>query len=624
MTLTYGVGDGRVAKPTAATLKVSVLGSSQAKFVAPVAEPDAAQAVAGTPATLQPLANDLPGVDPTNPQAKLRLAAPVSAGAGPTAATDLADGTVSFTAQRAGDYFLSYTDAYGAAPTAKGTIRVHVVPASGKPLPPVATPDIAVLHGQQPALVDALADDSDPQGWLMGITGATSATPGVHVAVIDQEWLRISADDPAPGLAATVTYTVSDGKGSAVGTVSVSAVPADASADQITTTVTAVTVRAGDSAAVPVLAGDASSTGLPLSLAGTPPTVTPPVTGLLAGVQGNDIRVSAPAAVKTEAETAVSYVATDANGTTAAGELDVTIEPAPSKADPDQAPVPQEVDTREAAGDTAVIPIPTSGLDPDGDSVTVTGVTVPPALGRVIAVGPDSVSYQSYPDSAGTDTFSYQVTDRYGLTGTAQVRVAVLPAGPPQPPVAVDDVISAPPGAALHWNVLANDYIAAGDTVTVEPLAKTNPAVPPGVRLAGPFVYLPVPASASAPPVEFTYGATDGSAPSLAQVIVHAVPGAKLPPVANDVIAPLPGAGATTVTVNVLKNDDDPVGSPSGLKVRWAPAGVTVDVADLTIKLTAQPRALPYQVIAPDGLTATAVVYVPGTQSSAIRVKPGA
>jgi hypothetical protein len=78
------------------------------------------------------------------------------------------------------------------------------------------------------------------------------------------------------------------------------------------------------------------------------------------------------------------------------------------------------------------------------------------------------------------------------------------------------------------------------------------------------------------------------------------------------------------VTVDVLKNDDDPVGSPSGLKVRWAPAGVTVDGADLTIKLTAQPRALPYQVIAPDGLTATAVVYVPGTQSSAIRVKPGA
>ena len=264
--------------------------------------------------------------------------------------TDVADGTATFTAQRAGDFFLTYTDAYGAAPTAKGTIRVHVVPASGKPQPPVTTPDVGVLHGQQPAVVDVLADDSDPQGWLMGITGATSATPGVHVAVIDQEWLRISADDPVPGMAATVTYTVSDGKGSATGTVSVSAVATDPGADQLTMTDTAITVRAGDSAAAPVLVGDTSSTGLPLSLAGTPPTVTPPVTGLLAGVQSDDIRVDAPASVRAEDETAVSYVATDADGTTAAGELDVTIMPAPSKADPDHAPAPQERDGDDGAG----------------------------------------------------------------------------------------------------------------------------------------------------------------------------------------------------------------------------------------------------------------------------------
>lgn len=623
-TLAYGVSDGRVAKPAMATLKVSVLGASATKFVAPTAEPDAAQAVAGTTITLQPLTNDLPGVDPTNPQARLRLAAPVSPVRGAIVSTDVADGTVSFTAQRAGDFFLTYTDAYGAAPTAKGTIRVHVVPASGKPQPPVTTPDVAVLHGQQPAVVDVLADDYDPQGWLLGVTDASSDTPRVHVTVIDQEWLQISALDLLPGMAASVSYTVSDGKGSAVGTVSVSAVPADPGADQITTTNATITVRAGDSAAVPVLAGDDSSTGLPLSLAGTPPTVTPPVAGLIAGVQGDDIRVDAPASVKTEEETAVSYIATDADGTTVAGEVDVTIMPAPSKAEPDQAPVPEEVDTREAAGDTAVIQIPVSGVDPDGDSVTVTGVTAPPALGRIVAVGPGSISYQSYPGAAGTDAFTYQVTDRYGLTGTAQVRIAVLPPGPPQPPVAVDDVISAPPGASLHWNVLSNDYISPGDTVTVEPLAKTNPAVPPGVKLAGPYVYLRVPSSPSDPPVELTYGDTDGSVPSLAQVVVHAVAGAKIPPIANDAAASLPAGGAHTVTVNVLKNDDDPVGSPSDLKISWAPAGVTVNGADLTIGLTSYPREVPYQITAPDGLTATAVVYVPGSRSSTIALKPGA
>jgi len=625
----YGVSDGRAATPTKTTLAVNVLGSAATKFVAPAAEPDAAQAVVGAPVTLQPLANDLPGVDPTNPDARLTLAAPVPAVTGAAVATDVAAGTVTFTAQRPGDFFLSYTDAYGAAPTASGTIRIHVIPATGAAKPPVTTPDVAVLHGQQPAVVDVLADDYDPQGWILGVTSAapvvTSATGnGVQVAVIDQRWLRISEDDPQPGTTATVGYTVSDGQGSATGTVAVTAVPGDLNGDQITTTTAAVTVRSGDSAAVPVLAGDASSIGLALSLAGHQPVSQPAVPGLLASADGTSLRVDAPAGVKSEEETTVSYVVTDASGATATGQLNVTIEPPPSKARPDQAPVPEEVDTRATAGDVAVIRVPAYGVDPDGDSVTVTGVTVPPALGRIVAIGPDSVSYQSYPGSAGTDTFTYQVTDPYGLTGSATVRIAVLPPGPAQPPVAVDDVISAPPGATLHRDLLGNDFVAPGDTVTVEPLGQTNATVPAGVSLTGSYAYLRAPAAPSDPPVEFSYAATDGGAPSLAQVIVHAVAGAKLPPVARDDVAPAPSAGAATVTVNVLKNDDDPVGSPGDLKVSRTPAGVTVQGAELTIKLAASPREVPYQVTAPDGLTATAVVYVPGTQATAIRLRPGA
>jgi len=625
----YGVSDGRVTKAARATLTVNVLGASSEKFVAPSAEPDAAQAVTGAPVTLQPLANDLPGVDPTSPAARLTLAAPVPAVAGAAVSTDLARGAVTFTAQHPGDFFLSYTDAYGAAPTASGTVRVHVIPASGNPRPPVTTPDVAVLHGQQAAVVDVLSDDYDPQGWILGVTGASAVTGSgagsdIQVAVIDQRWLRISSDNPQPGMAATVDYTVSDGQGSATGTVAVSAVSGDLNADQITTTEAAVTVRSGDSAAAGVLSGDASSIGLPLSLSGVPAVGSPPVAGLLASANGASIRVDAPAGVKAEEETTVSYVATDASGATATGQLDVTIEPAPAKARPDQAPVPGEVDTRETAGDVAVIQVPVSGIDPDGDSVTVTGVSVPPALGRIVAIGPDTISYQSYPDSAGPDTFTYQVTDPYGLTGTATVRVAVLPPGTPQPPVAVDDVISAPPGASLHWNLLGNDFVAPGDTATVEPLGKTNSAVPAGVSLTGFYAYLRVPGAASDPPAQFSYADTDGGTPSLAQVIVHAVPGAKVPPVARDDTAPPPAAGAAAVTVNVLRNDDDPLGSSSDLKVSWVPAGVTAHGGELTVKLAAQPREVPYQVTAPGGLTATAVVYVPGTQATAIRLRPGA
>ena len=621
-TIRYGVSDGIVAKPTMASLTISVAGSASTSFVAPQAEPDVAQAVVGSPVTIQPLANDLPGVDPTNPGAVLALAGPVAAVPGSVVSTDQRSGTVMFTAEHPGSFVLSYTDAFGAAPTAAGTIRVQAVAATGRPKPPVTTPGVAVLHGQQPAMVDVLADDYDPQGWILGVTGAT-AQPGYQATVVDQHWLRISADNPQPGVTSTVTYTVSDGTGNATGTVAVSAVPADSSADQITTQDASVVVRSGDSAAVPVLNGDSSSTGLPLSLAGIEPVASPAIAGLLASNQGTNVRVVAPAGVTAEQETTVSYVATDADGTSATGLLDVTIEPPPSAAHPDQAPVPEEVDTRETAGDTVVIKIPADGIDPDGDSTSVTAVTVPPTLGRIVAIGPDTISYQSYPDSSGTDTFTYEVTDPYGLTGTAQVRVGILPPGLPQPPVAADDVIKAPPGASLHWNVLANDYIAPGDNATVVPLSQTNKSLPAGVRLAGSYVYLQAPAAGGSP-VTFTYGVTDGSAPSLAQVIVRGVPGAKLPPIANDDVAPQPAAGARTVTADVLKNDDDPVGSPSDLRINWAPAGVTVHGGSLVIPVTPMPRDVPYEVQAPDGLTATAVVAVPGTSTSAIRVKPGA
>jgi large repetitive protein len=624
-TIRYAVSDGIVPAPVPATLTVSVLGTSSTQLRAPQAEPDVAQAITGMPVTIQPLGNDLPGADPTNPQARLTLAAPVAAVPGADVSTDLRTGTVTFTARRPGSFFLTYEAAYGAAPTARGTIRIQASPAAGQPKPPVTTPAAAVIHGQQPALTDVLARDYDPQGWVMGVTAATSPDPGIHVIVVDQRWLRISSEDPQPGHTATVSYTVSDGSGSAAGTVSVTAEPADASADQITTADSAITIRAGDSAAVPVLASDSSSTGLPLTLAGIEPAASPAVPGLLASNQGGDVRVTAPASVQAEQETTVSYVATDASGAAATGHLDVTIEPLPTAAHPNQAPAPEEVDARETAGDVLTIHIPAYGIDPDGDSTAVTAVTVPPALGRVVSTGPDTITYQSYPTSSGTDTFTYQVTDPWGATGTAQVRVGILPPGPPQPPVAADVVLSAPPGAAVAADVLANAFVAPGDQATVVPLAQTDRQLPAGVRLAGSMIYLHAPARAADAPLQVTFGITDGSSvPSLAQVIVRAVPGAKLPPVANDDVASPPAAGASTVTVDVLRNDYDPAGSPGDLRISAAARGVTINGGSLTIPLRPDPREVPYQVKAPDGLTATAVVDVPGTATSRIRLKPGA
>ncbi len=622
-TIRYAVGDGQ--SDTTASISVRVLGSASTTIVRPVAEPDVAQAIVGQAVTIHPLANDIPGADPTNPQAQLAISAPLAADPGATIRTDLRAGTVTFTANHPGTFLLSYAAAFGGAKASQSVIRIQVSSATGLPEPPVAVPDLAVIRGQQPAVADVLANDYDPQGWILGVTGATSPDSGIHVTVIDERWLRISADDPVPGQTATVSYVVSDGHASAIGTVSVSFAAANVGTDQVTARDDEIVIRAGDSAAVPVLANDTSSAGLPLSLSGVPPAVSPALRGLLATDQGSDVRVTAPLSARSEQEVTVTYVATDATSAASAGHLHVTIMPAPSKRDPDQPPSPQDVYARETAGDILAIHVPTDGIDPDGDSTAVTAVTVPPALGRIVSIGPGTISYQSYPTVSGTDTFTYQVTDPYGDTGTAQVHVGVFPPGALQPPVAVDDVIDAPPGASLHVDVLANDAIAPGDHATVVSLAKTNRALPAGAKLIGSYVYLKAPAQPSDPPAEITYGVTDGSSvPSLAQVIVHAVPGAKLPPIANDDVAPVPKASAGTVTVNVLANDDDPLGSRADLKITWVPPHVKVHGAALVIPLTAEPREVPYEVTAPDGLKATAAVDVPGRVTSAIRVKPRA
>ena len=62
---------------------------------------------------------------------------------------------------------------------------------------------------------------------------------------------------------------------------------------------------------------------------------------------------------------------------------------------------------RAVAGDTIKLRVPGVGVDPDGDPVTLTGLGSAPTLGRVVQYGANSIEYQAYPGSAGTDEFSY-------------------------------------------------------------------------------------------------------------------------------------------------------------------------------------------------------------------------
>ena len=406
-----------------------------------------------------------------------------------------------------------------------------------------------MLHGQQPAVVDVLANDYDPQGWILGVPAPRRhERRRLHVAVIDQHWLRISSDDPRPGTTATVNYTVSDGQGSATGTVGVTAVPAVTSADQITTRDDLGHHPVGRQRRRP-RAGRRRQLGRACRSrsATVTPTAAPAIAGLLAGDQGANVRVDAPRRRQGRGRDD-RQLRRDRRERRHRDRAPATSRSSRRRrsAHPDQAPVsagsrhPRDRRRRRRS----------STSRPTGSTRTATPTAVTGGHGAA-QPRPDRRRRPRLdllpvlPGLSGTDTFTYQVTDPYGLTGTATVRIAMLPPGPPQPPVAVDDVINAPPGATLHSNVLGNDFVAAGrhghrGSRSPGPTGD----LPAGVRLIGSYVYLRVPAravrpAASSSPTAITDG---GGPPSLAQVIVRAVAGAKVPPVASDDVAPPPQA----------------------------------------------------------------------------------
>lgn len=632
--LAYGVSDG-IAAPVAGSVTVRVQDPATAKATPATAESDSARGEVGRPIVVRPLDNDLPGSDPAHPDARLMLAGQVASPPGTAVTTDDTAGTVTVTAAKPGSYLLPYTAQFGDAPFAAGTIRVDVAAAPGSPEPPVTMPAVAVLRGRQPVTVDVLAGDHDPSGAVLAVQRATAA-PGLQVAVVRGRWLRIddvsASGGPAAGL---VRYTVTDGLTAPVaGEVSVTRLPAP-DPDTPSAVDDYASVRAGDTATVAVLDNDVDPGDEPLKLASNVPGAPGPgrlvvrdATGALAApaggaaggagragaayVSGDSVRYVAPAAVGVPLNVVVEYVAQNTGGGQALGRLHLTVEPAPSALNPDRPPAPPQVTARVVAGDTVTVAIPTSGVDPDGDSVAVTGIGSAASLGRVSAFNAASLTYESFPTSAGTDVFTYQVTDQYGLSATGRLSVAVVPPGTPQPPVATDQTLTAAPGARLSADVVAGAIVSPGDDVTLLPLDRRGARVAAGVTAGGARgpIDVTVPA-ATGKPLVVVYAVTDGIGdPSTATLTVRSQPGYDIPPVVADAYA-APGAHDATVTVDVLAKCSDPDGPAAGLALGrvFDPAARVVG-GRLVLPVSARPRTFAVEVRDAGGATAVGLVHV--------------
>lgn len=627
--VTFTVSDG-YGQTKDGVINLRVRGADSTDALPPTAEWDVVRGDTGGTLHIDPLANDVPGSDPTNPNATLTLAGDVTAdnnGGSLALDTNQKTGEVAFTAQQAGTYFLTYHESFGASNVVTGHIRVDIKDSSNATI--ITVPDLGIIRGEQPAIVDTLANDFDPGGGVMVVQQALESGryADLDIAIIDHRWLRVTPRSASIGLPRTIRYQVTDGTSGAVwGQASIVQVPAASKDSPPIAQNDAATVRAGDSTVSAVLDNDSDPDGDALHLVpGGLKVVSTLADPGVASISGNSVRYAAPASIITQKDVTISYVVADPSGAATTGTLTVTVQPVDRH---DTAPTPRDLQASVVAGDEVTIPVPTTGVDPEGDSVTVSGLDSAPKLGRV-EIGPDSIRYESYPNygdqGLGTDEFSYLVVDRFGKVGEATVRVAVVPPGTPQPPVAVDDTILVAPNTAVTVSVLANDYVTAGADVTLS-LPKNNRGLPRGTAFDKANDLRTTSPRADGDSVVITYQIDDGSGhTSQGRVKVTSRAGFDNPPVAHDDQARLPKSG-DSVGVAVLDNDTDPDGPDSALKVVkvFGAASIDDNGHSVTVQLNDYPHTVDYLVQdgAAEPQTAIGFIHVPGKGTGAPMLRP--
>lgn len=634
--LRYSVSDGFNDERVEQKVAVAVQGVD-ANSVKAVTEPDVARGEVGKPIVVTPLANDLPGSDPLEPKAKLALASELASKAGIDVETDLKSGQISVVASRAGAFFLDYQAEYGSAALAEGNIRIDVKKPPKQAEPPTAMPDTATVRGLNPVMIDVLANDFDPSGAVLTVTSVEAVDPDqVQVGIVRGRWLRIvpisDSFSPSPQL---VRYVVSNGLAeSSTGDVSVSQLP-PVKADTPVARDDFAVVRDSDSVLIPALENDSTFGGAPLRLATniegeTVGQLSVSETGQgedsatdlgTAYVAGDSIRYVAPLKVTTPRQVTIEYVV-QAGLEQSVGTAYVTVNPQPDASNVNRAPTPAPVEARTTAGQTVTVTVPSSNVDPDGDTVTVAGIASQAMLGRVIGVSPTSLTYEAYPTSVGTDSFSYVVTDRYGKTASSLVRVAVVRPGVAQVPMPIPDVMTVAPAARVTIDPMRNDLLVKGDPVTIVPLDQTNASVGGQAKLDSDVGPLTAVAPIGDEPLSVSYALTSqGNDSGTAEVVIRAEDDYRNPPVVRDEVAKIEG---TTATADVLAGAYDPDGDTAALTVKSLDSRgkIVGDKLSATVGPTAQ--VIPFEVTDETGATGVAVAYVPSAGTGAPIVKAGA
>lgn len=600
-TINLLVTDGRAEQQGTLTIQVRPKGSQP-----PVPNADRYSATAGVPITLTPLTNDLSPSGSPLQLANFQL----DTGAGVTVTPDYKAGTLIFQATNPGTYYLQYLVSNGPS-AATGLIRVDVVARDPDGLDPIAGRDTALVPERREVLVDVLANDIDPAGGILVVQSVTvpEAAQAVSAEVLEHRILRIR-DVGGLTTPVTITYTVSNGLRSATGEVRVLAVDLPDKLQAPVAVADRAVVRAGDVVTIDVLGNDYHPDGDTLELMPELAEAPPAAAGEMFVAEGR-LRFRAGSEAGT-VRAIYRVVDSQLNVNSAT----VTIQVFAPDPESNSAPRAQPVTARALQGGMVRIPIPLDGIDPDGDSVELVGTGTAPKLGRV-AVGDTWLEYEAYPDAVGMDSFEYVVRDRFGASATGSIVVGIaVPAAQNQAPYTATDLVEVKPGRRVSVPVLVNDSDPDGDDIG---LAAELPSVPDGVtaEVVKDRVLVQAPEAEASYPIGYTaldaFGATAGGD---LIVTVDADAEGRVPVARDDRVQPSSLGDGESIEVAVLENDEDPDGVVDDLTLSSDDPGVQVLTNGvLRIALTPQAQIVLYTLTDLDGMTGSAFVFVPGTDT---------
>lgn len=578
-----------------ATISIEIIGSG--RNTAPEMNDDEASTVIGQPADVGVLDNDIDAEgDP------LTIVKVGEAEHGTTAIG--ADGTVRYEPEPkfVGRDTFTYevSDGYGEGGTA--AVVIDVVEASTIDRPPVARDDRAFTTAGQRVRIEALANDSDPDGDTISIQ-SVGTLENVEISQVGTRSVDVVPSVDVAGLI-TFQYTIVDDSG-LTDTARISVwVEAVAETLQAPIAVDDQATTASVALPIDVVANDLDPNGGELTIDG----FSQPSDGGTVVQLGPTALQFTPVKVLT-GSTNVSFSYTVRNAANLTAEATVTVSVTPPTG---SGPVAKD-DTKQAyPGDVVTVAPLANDRHPDGLPIDF---AAPPTVrvGRV-TVNPDRTLAFTPPNAdPATYTIDYTIQDPNLRRSSATITITVVPRPDTnRPPIVTNDVVQTSFDTPISVDVLANDEDPDGDAMRLESFSQ--PSSGTTARQGNKVSYTPSPSTTGV--VTFTYVAADeGGRSATGSVTVLVAERPTVAPIANDDFSSL--IVGTTATISPLANDVDPDGTGGGLTITGLSApsggGVTATLSGNQVRLagvSVGSYTMRYTITDPDGVTATGTISV--------------